>query len=203
MADEVKTAVADPADTRIKDMFNKLWNDRELGSKVRAKAKEQFPDIELPEDALAPALHPMQAQLEEMAATNKALLERIDARDKAEAEAKEQATLDDRLSKARSRYSLNEDGFNAMVERMRDTANYTDAEAAAAWVVSQQPPPPTNKIKPSWMPQSMNLFGSATQVDDEQFRLLHRDPLAYLDSQLQAFVTDPDGYTNETFGQAA
>ena len=33
-------------------MFDVLWNDKELGSKVRAKAKEKFPDITIPEDAL-------------------------------------------------------------------------------------------------------------------------------------------------------
>jgi hypothetical protein len=85
------------------------------------------------------------------------------------------------------------------MDRMKETGNVTDADAAAAWVISQTPKPaPTNA--PSWLPTDINLFG--TKEKDERFEALHTDPRKYMDDQIREFVRDPDKYVEETFGTA-
>ena len=57
---------------RALSVFNELWNDGEKGAALRAKVKEKYPDVVLPEDNLKPVLEPLMAQ-------NKALQDRLDA----------------------------------------------------------------------------------------------------------------------------
>ncbi len=95
------------------------------------------------------------------------------------------------LDAARNKYNLTSDGFDKMVERMKTTGNYADAEASAAWVAQQTPP--TKAPTPGWAPKSMNLFGTK-DGRDEKFKLLHEDPMGFMDAELQEFVRDPDAY---------
>ena len=105
-------------------------------------------------------------------------------------------SFQEQIAKARDAYSLTDEGFDKMVERMKATGNYSDPEAAAAWVSSKNPPPPPPG--PTFGPQSLNLFGS--QKPDENLALLHRDPERYADEQFALFSQDPDAYVKETFG---
>jgi hypothetical protein len=90
---------------------------------------------------------------------------------------------------------LTSDGLDKMVERMKATKNYSDAEAAAAWVAQQMPAPAAPG--PTWAPKSMDLFG--TKNANEKYKALHADPLAFADAELMEFSRDPDKYVRETF----
>lgn len=172
-------------------LVDKLWNDGTLGAGVRKAAKELYPNLTLPDEQIEPVVAPLKAE-------NKALQERLDKIEKERAEERKaneetrsRQTLEQSLEAARTKYNLTADGFDKMVSRMKETSNFTDAEAAAAWVAQQTPPPkaPT----PNWAPKSMNLFGTK-DGRDEKFKLLHSDPMEYLDSELQEFVNNPDAY---------
>ena len=179
-------------------LFDQLYNDPELGATLRKKAKEVFPDIRVPEDSLAPLVAPLQRQLDAMAAQNQALIDKLK---KQEDEAQERATfqsLEQRVNGAVSKFSLTDEGRAKMLDRMKETGNYTDPEGAAAFIAMSTPKPAQ---LPSWAPQSMNLFGSKEY--DENLALLHRNPAAYEDAQLIEFAKDPDKYVAETFGRAA
>lgn len=189
----------DSALVRAKAIIDRLWNDGELGTKVRSKAKELYPDITLPEEQMAPEIAPLRAEIATLKdALAQVKTDRDDERKKRE-ESETKKTLEEALTSARQRFNLTDEGFDKMVARMKETGNYSDAEAAAAWVAQQTPPP--KPAGPAWAPQSLNLFGSKDH--DEKWQLLHRDPIAYQDAELTEFTRDPDKYVRETFGQAA
>ena len=194
-------AEATPAQIRAEQLVNKLWRDQELGSKVQKLAKETFPDAEIHtvDETLAPALAPLKAQNDTLAAELKAMREEREAERKAakeRADEEQKISFQDQIAKARDAYSLTDEGFDKMVARMKATGNYQDPEAAAAWVSSKEPPPPAPG--PTFGPQSLNLFGS--QKADENLALLHRDPERYADEQFALFQQNPDKYVAETFG---
>ena len=184
-------------DDRTKALLETLWNDGKLGSAVRAKAKELYPDVMLPEDSLSPMVEPLRAELE----ANRKALEEMRAEREAEKaaalESSQRVNLETALANARQSYSLTDEGFDKMVERMKTTGNYSDADAAAAWVAQQTP---VNKVsKADWLPKKMNFLGSGDINDNPDFKLLHTNPDRYLDKQLEQFVADPDTYVAETF----
>lgn len=177
-----------PANTaleRAQKLVDSLWGDAKLGSEVRKKAKELFPDIKVPEeDPVAIAAN------ERIAALEKKLQDRDEAdakRQKDDAEKASQRSLEDALEAARKKYSLTDEGFNKMVERMKEKQNYTDAESAAAWVASEMPKP-SPSAGPSWAPQNLNLFGSKTA--DENFKLLHKDPESFFDQTVAEILNE-------------
>lgn len=174
MTEAVPAAPATPKVlSRVEQLVNDLWDDAELGPKVRAKAKEKWPETRIPEDQVNPLVKP----LEEKAA---ALQARIDAmekeqkdREKAAAEAQGQKDMEARLDAARKKYALTDEGFDKMVSRMKETQNYLDAEAAAAWVTDNNPPPkPTSG--PTWATKRVDIFGRETA--GESLKRLHSDP---------------------------
>ena len=177
-----------PVNPRYQQLVDDLWNDAELGPKVRAKAKAKWQDIRIPDEQIEPVLKPLQEQ-------NTALQARLDAmekeqkdREKAAAEAQGQKDMEARLEAARKKYALTAESFDKMVARMKETQNYTDAEAAAAWVTDHLPPPPPPTGGPSWAVQRLDLFG--TQSKDENMKMLHNDPDKWFDKAVQEVLTE-------------
>jgi hypothetical protein len=190
-------AEATEAQVRALKALESLWNDGELGSKVQNKVKELYPDAKTNEDVFAPVINPLRAENAALAKRLEKFEEERAAERKASEEKSLKQSLDEALTAARKNYNLTEEGFDKMVARMKETGNYSDADAAAAWVASKTPPAPV--AGPSWKTQSMNLFGA--KKFDEAFAELHRDPQEYMDSQLAQFAADPDAYVAETFGR--
>ena len=188
------------AEQRARELIDALWNDGEVGERIQKAAKERWPEIPVAREFVEPLLSPLKKQNDDLAAELKAIREERDADRKAADERKAEAekkSFEEQIEQARKNYNLTEEGFDKMVARMKLTGNYSDPDAAAAWVASKTPAPsPINT--PSFGPQSLNLFGS--QSADENMAALHRDPMGYMDSQLNEFVRDPDRYVRETFG---
>ena len=187
------------AKSRLELLSDNLWADKsDLGRLVRARAKELFPDIVTPDEQAETAVAPLKGEVEDLKKQLTGALDRLAAREKAEADLKAEVDLGVKLTEARKAFGLTDAGYDTMIKRMQETGNVTDAMAAAAWVVSQMPKPEPSS-SPSWMPEAMNLFGSNKR--EEQWEALHKDPRKYLDDQLREFVKDPDRYVAETFGQ--
>ncbi len=189
------TPSLDGVDARIKTAFESLWNDREIGAKVQERVKALYPDAKTNADVFDPVLAPVRDELATLTKQHKELLAQMDADRKAAEESKQRRTLESQLDAARKNFNLTDEGFDKMVARMKETGNFSDADAAAAWVASKAPPAAVKG--PTWAPQALNLFG--TQKADEAFAMLHRDPQGYMDAQLSEFVRDPDAYVNDTF----
>lgn len=185
--DPAKIPPQDATLARARDLINKLWSDPTVGSQVRAKAKEIFPDIKIPEDDFNPIVAPLKAENEKLAKALKDIQDERAAEKKAAEEATINQSMEKALAKAREKYALTDEGFNKMVERMKETKNFTDAEAAAAWVTDHEP------VKkpisgPSWQPQALDLYGSKKQNED--YALLHKDPEAFFDQTVQQILSE-------------
>jgi hypothetical protein len=184
---------------RSKELIDALWNDGEVGKKIQQAAKAKWNDIKTTDDIMSPIVEPHLNKLKEMEEKYEKLLEeRLEEKRAAEDE-RVKVKLEEQLEKARRDYNLTEEGFNQMIDRMKATGNYSDAEAAAAYVASKAPP--AKVAGPTWAPQDLDLFGSKNRND--ALVELHRDPMGYMDSQLTEFVSDPDKYVRDTFGRAA
>lgn len=196
MADEAKP----PQVTRAQALIDKLWNDKSAtGVSVRKAAKEMFPDINIPEDQTELAVAPVRQEVDEMKTQLKSALDKLAAREKADDDMRVENDLAVKINSAVTEFGLTDSGKTKMMERMRSTGNVSDAQAAAAWVVSQLPKPePANS--PSWMPEAANFYG--TQAKDDKFESLHRNPIKFFDDELKEFYRDKDKYVAETFGSA-
>ena len=135
-------AEATQAQIRAQELLEQLWLDGDIGEKIRKAAKAKFPDAKILDDTVAPFVAPLKAE-------NAALKERLDKMEAdraAEREAAEkhsaQTNLESALARARQDYNLTDEGFDKMVARMKETGNYADADAAAAWVASKTPARP-------------------------------------------------------------
>lgn len=186
--------------TREEKFIARLLGEKSAtGTEVRKIAREMFPDARVPAEDPELVVKPLEDRLASTETQLKAAIEKIAAREKADDDLKVENELSIKLSKARNNFGLTDAGYDKMVNRMKETGNYADADAAAAWVVSQTPKP-TPSNTPSWMPEPANLFGALDK--DAQFEALHKDPRKYMDDQLREFVRDPDKYVSDTFGTA-
>jgi hypothetical protein len=189
-------AEATQAQIRAEELLNAGWLDPEIGVKLRKIAKAKYPDAKVVDDVVEPFLAPLQAQ-------NEALQKRLDkleeerAAERAEADKKSsQMSMEQMLDSARKSYSLTDEGFDKMIARMKETGNYADADAAAAWVASKTPPAAPKG--PTWSPQDLDLFGSKNL--DESKAKLHKNPIGYQDDVLAEFYRDPDRFVRESLG---
>lgn len=193
--------MTDPVETKIPEslvradvLLGKLLRDGKMGADVRKLAKETFPDagFEFPEDRFDAQLAPLR---DELAATRTALEEEraaLAADRKEREEATQLQTMQQKLDFAVAKYSLTADGAQKMVDRMQETGNSSDFEAAAAWVAGNLPK--AAQTSSAYLgPQNIDLFGSSEK--NEKFELLHRDPMGkFLDAEMREFVADPDAY---------
>ena len=184
---------------RSKELIDALWNDGEVGKKIQQAAKAKWNDIKTTDDVMSPIIEPHLNKMKALEEKYEKLLEERMEEKRATEDERVKVKLEEQLEKARRDYNLTEEGFNQMIDRMKSTGNYSDAEAAAAYVASKAPP--AKVAGPTWAPQDLDLFGSKNRND--ALVELHRDPMGYMDSQLSEFVSDPDKYVRDTFGRAA
>lgn len=191
-------AEATQSQIRAEQLVGKLLADSTVSAKVREQAKALFADDppNFPEDRLEPMTAALREQMEAQKAELDAMREERAADKKAAEDAAAKTNLDNALAAAKEKYGLTSEGFEKMVERMRETQNFTDAEAAAAWVA--QANPPVKAPKNTYGSGSINIFEGGGE--DEAKQLL-TNPESFLDAQLNKFAQDPDAYVRETFGQ--
>lgn len=195
MADDI------PADKRLEHMFNKLWNDPNLGPQIQAATKQEFPDVVTQQDQFAPVLAPVMKQLEESQAELKALREERAAEALARQEKEKadyQAAFESNFAAAASAYNLTDEGKQAAIDHMQKTKAY-DPEAACALIASKMPAVTVPKAKRTVEP----LFESLKGDQSDRYALLHKDPDAFLDQEFAELEADPDRYIQEAFGQYA
>lgn len=182
---------------RSHELINNLWNDSAVGPAIRKMAKEKY-GIQTQDDALEPIVGPLKKQVEELQAKIAADSEAREKKAKEDSEAAAKKTLEETINTVRDKHNLTQEGVEKMLKRMQDTSNYGDPEAAALWVLAQDPPP--KAPGPSWAPKYLDQKGN---LEDTKLKLLHNDPEAFRDAELQEFVSDPDKYVRDTFGAAA
>lgn len=172
---------------KYEGLYNKLWNDPKEGLNFKRKVKELVPDAQIPElDMIDVTVKPFEEKLAKQEESNKVLLARLDAIEKAKKDGDEESALVKSLDSARKKFHLTDEGFDKAVARMKQMNN-PDAESAAAWVASQE-----KKARPvgssSFAPAALDLYGSNKVNDD--WASLHKDPVAWQDSQIQIMLDE-------------
>ena len=179
-------AEATEAQIRAEKLFLALMKNPKANPIVRAQAKEIFDDVEFPEDQLDPVIDPLREETKSLRDELAALkAERLKEREDMELD-RQKGNLEKALNDARSRYNLTDDGFDKMVTRMKETGNYTDADAAAAWVAQSAPKPVSARA--SYGPSTIDLYGSGRESSDERVRLLHTNPERFFDTEVESIL---------------
>ena len=196
MADEPRVLSA--SEKRLIELGSDLWNaTTPEGKAFREAARAKYPEVVTPESqiepALAPALEAINAMRAEMAAEREAAAREREEQSQRDAE----RTLAQRVEDAAREFRLTDVGKELTLKRMQETGNFTDPHAAAAYIVTSNPPPrditgllgPQNKV---------NLFGQNQEATDDRMRKLLSDPMGgFLDAEFTDFLTDPDQYVRD------
>ena len=161
-------------------LLDGIWNDPADGLALKRMVKKRMPDARIPElDIAEPMLRSVNTTIAAEKAEREKLQKRLDDREQADKERKEDADLQAALAAAKKEYRLTDDGMAKVIKRMKDTSN-PDPAAAAAWVTDHEP-----KASPaagnSYSPSDLNLFGAGVKSDDEDIQSLHRDPVRWFD----------------------
>ena len=183
------------ANARAAAIVNRLWNDRSgVGDKIKAAAKELFPDVTIPPDPTDEAIAPLKAELDALKTT---LAERDAKEAEAQQAALEKATETEfmaKLNAAKSEFRLSDAGVEAVVARMKETGNYTDPQAAAAYVLKDERPVDTAGSA-MLGPQAVDFMGKMAAEDQDRLKLLYQDPDgAFIDYEIAKMAADPQGY---------
>lgn len=154
---------------------------------AKANPSAKFPGREAREAQYAPVL----SEIEKERGERVKLQERLDARDVAEAEAKQKHQEDDllaRMSSIKSKRGFSDEMMDKVVARMRDKNN-PDIDAAAAWV-SESVPKPGPVVGHDFLPSTVDAFGTASK--DKAWEGLHTNPDKWQTDELRAIVRDPE-----------
>jgi hypothetical protein len=181
-------AEATEAQLRAEKLFLALMKNPKANAIVREQAKALFEDVEFPEDQIDPVIEPLRSETKAIRDELAALRKEREAEREARELERHKVDLEQRLNDARKRYQLTDEGFDKLVARMRDTGNYTDADAAAAWVAQSAPKPVM--ARSSYGPQDINLFDSGRESSDERIRLLHTDNQRFFDTEVETILSE-------------
>jgi hypothetical protein len=170
-------------------LLSAIYADPNLRPGVVKHLKAKFPDRHLVDDDFEAVSAPLKAQIDAQNAKIDELLGTIKQRDedaaKRDAERRD-VDYEANLKAARQKFALTDEGFEQMVARMKATGNYTDPDAAAAYIVSQAPPAiPTG---PMYGSGYVNFANSAEVSDDARYKLLHSGqdgPAKYLEAEIR------------------
>lgn len=166
-----------------------VWNDPKHGMSLKALVKEAIPDANIPE---LDVLNQTNKVRDEASAKFDAMAERMakyeeenNKRLEAQNVEKEEAKFASRLEAVRKSKNFTDEGMKKVIDRMKEHNN-PDVEAAAAWVLSQEPRVPT---KSAYAPQPMDLFG-ANSADQEVIEW-NQNPVSKFDKTVAEILNDP------------
>lgn len=178
---------------RATNLLDSLWNDKDKGLEFKRMVKEKVPTARVPEldliDAVTKPRDEKMSKLEEM---NKKLSDRLDAWETKELNSKEESEFRSELNGVRTKYKFTDEGMQKVINRMQEKKN-PDAEAAAAWVLSQEPKSsPTAPSNAAGFPTKANLYGVGKQ--DDEWKELNQDPVAFADKEIMNILSNPEQY---------
>src|SRR5574337_56914 len=157
---------------RAYKLMDDLYSDKEYGMAFKKMMKAKAPESRIPElDIVESVTKPYDDKIASLVEENKKLREEWENDRKSRKDKEEEVFVRATLDDVQRKYGLTDDGMQKVIARMKDKNN-PDAEAAAAFVLSQQP-----KTKPAttsnYTPSDLNLYGSSTA--DEQYKELHEN----------------------------
>jgi hypothetical protein len=171
---------------RGKQLLDRLWNDPEEGMAFKEKVRKIIPNASIPElDIVKTATKPLTERLSRQEEENKALKDRLDKWEQRSKDSDEETKISQMLEEVRSKFHFTDAGMEKVVSRMREKSN-PDAEAAAAWVASQEKKakPITTGISSS----NLNLYGS--NKEEESYKELNLNPEKWAVEQMEQMMNE-------------
>lgn len=177
---------------QAKALMESLWNSKTTGQKFKRVLKEHNPNFSIPEiDVVDEARKPIDEKLTAHEKTIEALQKRLDERESKEKDEKEQTDLKKEIEDVRKKFGLTDEGFDKMINRMKEKKSY-DPEAAASWVKSQEPKSKLASESKLGLPGKIDLYGSNSK--DEAWADLNRDPMGFFDKEAERIFENPENY---------
>ena len=171
-------------------LFDKVWNDKDVGQQVRRKAKEIRPEINIPDD------HPIVQQSQARSAELETKLTALDTafneyKSKAENSAAE-GRLRNQLGEVQSKFGFTDEGMQKVIGLMQER-QLADPEAAALLYRESIPKPAPQGNNRPYTDSRLDLYGT-TRVD-EKWEKLHTDPDGFFLDEVNAVFADtpPNG----------
>ena len=172
------------------DMMNKLYNHPDKAMEFKKLAKEagyKVPELDVIEKVTAP----YDAKIASITEENKKLNERLSKWEADNLNDKEEKTLRENLDNIRKQYGFSDEGMQKVIARMQEKKN-PDAEAAAAWVKSQEPKAQVTTNSNLYSPSKFNggnLVGGGEQGDNA-WKTLLKDAQNNTDDYFTSVVND-------------
>lgn len=191
---------------RSRDLIARAWSDPNLRPGLRKHLKETMPDFRVPDDDFEVLTAPIRQQNEALAKQVGDLVDTLKKRDE-DAAKRDQESRDalyaNKFEAACQRFNLTDEGRQKVIDRMKETGAYGDPLAAAAYIVSQEPPAAPNGAL--WGNNTLNFAGSAEKSDLERYKLLHSGldgPGKYLEAEIRdAFGPNSKEYVAREMGK--
>lgn len=196
MSDNPNTVIVDRGQhelaSKSAELLSKMLGDPRTAARAEELVSQINPDAKFPQRDMRNAiLQPVEARLEAEQTARKALEDRLNARDAADAEARtarDQDAMMTRISAVKAKRGFSDDAMEQVIQRMRDNNN-PDVEAAAAWVADTLPKPGP-ATGHDYLGGSVDVFGS--QSETEQWKGLTANPDKWLTNELRTIARDPD-----------
>lgn len=172
-------------------LLDKMLKDKKHGTAIKRAIHEIDPTTNFPElDVEETIVAPVRGEVEDVRKQVAGIGEKLDKFLKAAEDRDAENALASDLQGVQAKFHLTEDGLRKVMERMRDKNN-PDAEAAAAFVVSQIPRgKPAAATGTDHLPQNFDLkrmFNGSDDADDRA-KAITKDPWAYFDSEVRAVL---------------
>lgn len=183
--DIVEVRAGDLAALRnARSLLETLWGNKKHGTALKRMVKDVNPEAKIPDLELAEEFaEPIKKEVEGLKEQNAKLLERIEAREKAEKDREALTDIYSQIDKVVAKRGLTDEGKAGLIKTMNDR-QIADPEAAALVYLDSLPKPVVQKGA-QVLPQKMNLFGVNTpEKENEQLDKLFKDPLGFMDEEI-------------------
>lgn len=175
---------------RALEALNAMWADPEHGINVKRAYKKLNPTAHIPDiDDPQLAIQPVKGEVDEVKGQVSALTERLDKMLLDRNNESEERKLTGSIDQAVTKYRLTPEGRNTLLEQMRERQN-PDAEAVAAWMVSEIPRPAA--AISGLAPARFDTAGLDEFGTDESLRQLDKNPTRWFDNTVKQMFADPE-----------
>jgi hypothetical protein len=176
---------------RALSALNAMWAHPEHGIAVKRAYKAIHPQASIPEvDAPELVVKPVLEEVETIKTGLTSLTERLDAMQVEKTNEQESSRLANGIDAAVVKYRLTPEGRATLIDQMKERQN-PDAEAVAAWMVSEIPEPARANTS-SFAPQTFSAGGLDDDVEAESMKELDANPTRWFDKEVSKMLSDPE-----------
>lgn len=169
------------------DLLGKLYHSPKTHGQISAAIKEVAPDTQLPEPAAAVRVAPIEEEVTSLKQSLQELSKTLAEERKAERDRAADVAFEQQVNEEVRRRGFNEEGKKLMLQRMIDQKS-GDVQGAAAYIMETNPR--ETPLPAAGLPRFANLYGVRGGSEDDSIKLLHTDPEAWQEQELQRIFSE-------------